>query len=248
MPEGGEHPGPVKLDYASKENSLARWQGFVESAGYAFLSLLILGFGLFALGNRLFSSSIFGDDPFFALAFSVICGALAFPLFIVIGFGGRRLAEKRLKRRFRQRGLVPWMAPVLGGLACFIAALCQSQSPASLFPDRLGAAPPASLSNFQYWSAIGPGDSMYAFSFKIDPAEFSKLLAVRAFAKDSNPRDIGQHLNFDLPPGWDCSIGIPAAPLTTLYKYSTENPPGLPHIVDIYTTARRDEVLICGDN
>jgi hypothetical protein len=72
------------------------------------------------------------------------------------------------------------------------------------------------MSGFQYWWDTLPGDSLYVFSFEVDPSEFNKLLANHSFVQSSNPDYIGmQHrdnflglrwagMNIQLPRSFFC--------------------------------------------
>jgi len=246
--ERGEQSTPVKLEYAgasTRESGIIKLRRFFGRSARVIISLFILFFGLFAWSGRSLASSLFGD-PFFAVAFSLIPVGFGFPILVAIGFALRWIIEKVLKRPLPRRTYVPWLVPVILGLGCLAAAYLQDRSPRKLFADRLQITPPASLTNFDYWWTTLPGDSLYIFSFRLDPSQFNQLLANHPFVKDSDPQDIQQQLTSDIPPF--SGVRLPSVLLTTVYKYSTENPPGLPHIIDVFTTQARDQVVICGDN
>lgn len=225
-----------------------RWGSLLRFAAVATGSLLVFAFGLFAWNARFLSSSIFGD-PFFAAAFSIIPLLLGFPVLMVFGFLSRFIVEKFRKKPLPVRKYLPWLLPALIGLIGVVCSFLQDRSATKLFGDYLSIKPPASVSNFQYWWTTLPGDSLFAFSFKLNPADFNKLLTNHAYVADSDPQNIAQELKDNLPRGLvGSSIQTPAAPIVVVYKYSKQDPTGLPHIVDVFVTQGRDQIVICGDN
>lgn len=135
------------------------------------------------------------------------------------------------------------------GLIGVVCSFLQDRSAAKLFGDYLNLKPPASVSNFHYWWTTLPGDSLFVFSFKLNPADFNKLLTNHAYVADSDPQDIAQELKDNFPRGLvGSSIQTPAVPVVVVFKYSKQDPTGLPHIVDVFATQARDQIVICGDN
>jgi hypothetical protein len=225
-----------------------KWRRILQSAVVASGPFFAFAFGLFALEGRTLASTLFGD-VFFAVAFSIIPVVVGFPILVGIGFLVRLIAERLLKRRIPGRTYAPCLIPAVLGVACVGGSFLLDRSPRKLFHDYLNTDPPASLSNFQYWWDTLPGDTLYVFSFDLAPSDFNKLLANHQFVEDSNPEDIRQALKENFPTGLPgLNIQLPQAPLIIMYKYSTENPPGLPHIINVFTTEKRHQVVICGDN
>jgi len=243
----------VQLDYESPDprNRAARFariKNRLVSVALAIGSLVVFAFGLIALQGRTMASTMFGDG-FFAIVFAAIPAIIGFPILIGIAFLLRWVAERILKRPLRSRRYWPWLMPAVLGLGCVAGSFLLDRSPRKLLRDFPNMAAPASLSNFQYWWITLPGDSLYILRFDIDPAQFNGLLANHQFVQDSDAMDIREALKNDFPAGLvGSNIQMPRSPVITVYKFSTEGPPGLPHIIDVYTTADRHEVLVCGDN
>src|ERR1700683_2778483 len=146
---------------------------------------------------------------------------LGFPVLIIFGFLSRFIVEKLRRQPLPGRKYLPWLVPAVIGLVGVICSfVLQDRSAAKLFGDYLNLTPPASVSNFQYWWTTVPGDSLFAFSFKLNPADFNKLLASHVYVADSDPRDIAQELRDNLPRGLvGSSIQIPHAPFVVVYTH-----------------------------
>jgi hypothetical protein len=243
----------IVLDYGSggragRTAAMRRLRAICHFVAIVVGSLLLFVSGAFAANGRTISSGMF-DDYFFAAALSVMDTVVAFPVLVGLGFLIRWIAEKRRRRPLPMRKYMPWAVPSVVGVVALCASFSFSRSPSKLLPEFTGINPPASLSNFQYWWDTLPGDSVYVFSFTIDPADFQKLLVNRSFTENSDPRYITQELlqNFcrNLP---GQNVPLPASRLVKLYKHEKDDPSGLSHVVDIFTTADRRQIVICGDN
>jgi hypothetical protein len=194
------------------------------------------------------ASTMFGDW-FFAIALAAVPVIVGFPILVGVGFLLRWIVEGTLHRPLRRRRYWPWLAPALFGLGCAAASFLLYRTPRGILRDFPKIEMPASLSNFKCWRLTLPGDSLYILRFDINPTDFNKLLANHKFVQDSNAFDVHEALKGDFPVGLvGSNMQLPQASLAVVYKFSTESPPGLPHILEVYTTADRHEILICGDN
>jgi hypothetical protein len=240
------------LDYQStttKTASSGKWRAFLNSLPLAVASLILFATGPIVLLGRVLASDLLSETTFIAAMFSIVVIAIGFPILVAIGFILRPAIEKSLGRQFSHRRFVPWLVPVFAAVICILASLFQDRSTRTLFHNRLNLAPPASLSNFKYWWATLPGDSLFAFSFSANPADFDKLLTNHTYVLDTDPQDIQNELRSNVPPNFVGSdLQLPSNPIVAVYKYSMEDGTGLPHIVDVFTTQKQDEVVIGGDN
>jgi hypothetical protein len=250
--EHGAQQTSIQLQYAIpilRESGFVKLRRFLGHAARAVASFCVLFFGLSILVGRPLASDMFSGPLFFAAVSSLIPAVLGFPVLIGVGFISRWIVEKVLKRPLPRRAYVPWLVPALVGLACFAATFLQDRSPQRLFTDRLHIAAPASVTNFDcFWTTL-PGDSVYIFSFKINPSEFHQLLVNHPFVQDTDRYEVRQQLSSDISPMF--GVRLPPVSLTTVYTYSTAstgNPPSLPQIIDVYTNPAHDQVVIYGDN
>jgi hypothetical protein len=226
-----------------------KWRSFLKSAAIGTGSLFIFAFGLFAREGRTLASTMLGD-VFFAAAFSIFYCVIAFPILVFVGFLLRLVLERLLKRQLPRRRYAPWLIPAVLGVGCLASSFLFDRSPRTLFRYYVNLDPPASMFGFQCWWITLPGDSLYILRFDMDPSEFNKLLVNHSFVQESNPEEIREALAQDFPTGLvGSNIQLPAAPLSVVYRYSRrDNLQELPHIVDVFATADRHQVVICGDN
>jgi hypothetical protein len=185
---------------------------------------------------------------FFAVGFALIPAVCGFILLVLVALLARLVLVKLLHRPLQHPASRPLIAPLAVGVVIACVPLLQDRSITRLFHSYLGVGVPSSVHDFHYWWGTLPGDSEFVFKFKINPAEFDRLLACRQFARVTDRSQV------DDAAGEVAAIfrnrqdlAIPGhVPL--IYEFNSQSPPGLPHIVKIFPSDNRDEVLIYGDN
>jgi hypothetical protein len=220
----------------------------------AIVSLLCFLFGAFAncasgMGSNLLAGApMAGAMTLFFLPILLV----AFPVVVGLGFGLRAIIEVYGKRRLPARTIFPWSLPVVLGLVGAAPAVWY-YSPATVYHGFVGDPVPKSLADFHYWWQQVPGDDEYILRFKIDPKEFDGILSHHHFEKTIGAEQVRAALDKE-----DCALGdyrrspgaffsLPAEPLVQMYRfYADDN--GLPRIMNVYTNAARDTVVVFGDN
>jgi len=201
-----------------------------------------------ALYNERDLESDLPGNWFFAVGFALIPAVCGFIFLLLVAFLARLVLVKLLHRPLQHPASRPLIAPLAAGVVIACAPLFQDRSITRLFHSYLGVGAPSSVHDFHYWWGTLPGDSEFVFKFKISPAEFDRLLACRQFVQVTERtqiEDATREVTDIVRNGQDLAVPV-HVPL--IYEFNSESPTGLPHIVKMFPSDNRDEVLIYGDN
>ncbi|HEY1684000.1 MAG TPA: hypothetical protein VGG19_04505 [Tepidisphaeraceae bacterium] len=176
---------------------------------------------------------------------------ILYPILVAVGFAIRTVIELVIHRKLLRRDLLSWGFPTFATLIG-IAWLRPFPSSASVYREVVSDQVPKSMSHFQYWWQMLPGDNIFVLKFDVGPVEFSKILAHRTFSEISNKEQISEGLreyfpldNRPVAPGLD--ISLPAEPLVTMYHFEQDEP-GLAHYENVFTNQQHNVAVITGDN
>jgi len=239
----------IKLDYEPVAPRPTGWLRIISVGKFALIiiaSLVIFVLGMYALNAVQMQSDLLEGQTLAPIG-TIIYVVLGLPISIVLGFIIRPIVESLLRRQLRHRTITPWLTPALAGIVALVAvAFSWDHSPKGVFHKFLKIDPPASVSDFKCWWTTLPGDMEYAFRFKIDPADFDKLLVHHTFVEHTTPYEIQDGLRWVQYARRD--ISLPPTPPIKMYEYSNTQNLGPHQYLDVFTNAGRDEVVICGDN
>jgi len=187
-----------------------------------------------------------------ALLFELFALPMFFPPLVGFGFLLRWVAERLLGHPIPRRNAVPWCLPTVAAIIG-IASVLRQRLPGTAYHDWVSDKMPTSISNFQNWWQVLPGDTIFIVSFKINPSEFDQVLTRHQFQETTDSAQI-QHQLLDYwdekgsPRGLGLHIFLPNSPLVHLYSYSETDSNSQPHMMYVLTNQPRDTVLVIGDN
>jgi hypothetical protein len=177
--------------------------------------------------------------------------AFLFPILVGLGFLLRWLFERVTHRRLPFRTVLPWYTHLPLSIAALVYAV-PDRSPSALFRQYVSDDVPASLSDFRYsWTSTFKNRHV-VLSFRIDSADFKKVLSRYAFAQ-SLPDQFQESAESSITRDpVDSSMNPPLSQLVQRYEYDPpKNPDGSwpdgPY-VKLFTTQSHDYVLFIHDD
>jgi hypothetical protein len=203
------------------------------------------------IGDAWQAGSTFALGEGHALFFVTFDIAFLFPILVGLGFLFRWLFERVTRRRLPFRTILPWWTHLPLSIA-FLVFAAPDRSPSALFRQYISDDVPASLSDFRYSWTSTFNNRHVVLSFRIDPAEFKKVLSRYAFAQ-SLPDQFQESVELSITRDpVESSMNPPLSQLVQRYEYDPPtNPDGSrpdgPY-VNLYTTQSHDYVLFIHDD
>jgi hypothetical protein len=217
----------------------------------AITSLICFTAIFFVFAALTFVSNLQVGEPM-AGVMTVFLVPACFPLLVAAGYLFRRISEWLLRRKLPGRDFLPWLLPIVIGVGGVAVELAQSTN-AATFHKFVADDMPGSIAGYHYWRRQQiDGDRIVVISFRLDPAEFDKLLSRRQFDATSDPQLIQTAIQRYSEYSQECGlenyrISLPKQGVVRMYWYSHEED-GVPCFRDVFTNKSRDEVLIYGGN
>ncbi len=206
----------------------------------AIASLMLYGSTLI-VRDAYSSGSTFWDGLGHGVFFGTFLTILTFPILVGMGFFLRWATELILQRPMPYRTILPWFIHVPLILVYFPSAI--QDPPITLFRRYVADDVPSSLSEFRHWRTSGIGNAKAIMSFRIAPAEFSKVLSRHQYTEHSKSEEVQPLLLLRLineRPNFP--ISLPNSPLVYEYRHSEPGLGGGLH-VSHYTTQAKDFVI-----
>jgi hypothetical protein len=191
---------------------------------YAIVSFLIYAAAVF-VGDACSAGSTFGEGVGHAGVFGTFFVLVTFPMLVAAGFFLRWAFERLARRPLPYRSTLPWFVHVPLSLA-FISSVIPD-SPETLFRRYVADDVPRSLSDVRYWHTSGFGNSTTVMSFRLDPAEFGKVISRYEYVERSDPGGFRPSFIEQLAESRpDFPVSLPGTPLVYEYSYSEPGPGG----------------------
>lgn len=176
-----------------------------------------------------------------AAVFVPFAALFSYPLLIAIQIGVARLV-RRLAHSNR-REFTPWEFLGVALWCVLILSSFLRTSDRSYYRRFVSDDVPSSLRSFEVRHGSGFGNSNWRVAFRIDPAEFPKVLARHEYKREPANTTLAAITALDE----QLQLALPDEPLTEEHTYSNHTDGG-GRVITIYTNATHDFVFVSGSS